>query len=272
MARRIRTLLSLSSLIVAASIAACASDKSEQANPDPTIDAQTENQAQGTPTPEAAQTPTAPPGTATIPDARLANEVLMKLVADREVDARNFAVHVVAGKVTLAPEPNTSDQEKSRARSLANAIEGVLSVEVEGFAPTPEPLDDDAAEVVDAVEEVLEDSPLQDSPAVEAAADEPTPSVAEAIDAPAEVASPAPPVAEDAPAEAKQDAPTQEQKDEGDLRPYTVRRGESLSIIAARQLGDGSRWNEVYRMNRDIIGPNPDGLREGMTIMLPPRR
>lgn len=272
MARRTRTLISLSSLIVVASIAACASDKSEQANPDPTSEAQTANEAQGLPTPEAAQQPTAPPGTATIPDARLANEVLMKLVADREVDARNFAVHVVDARVTLAPEPNTSDDEKLRARSLALAIEGVQDVQVEGFAPTPEPLEQDTVDVLDAAQEVQEAADLQDSADVEAPADEPAPSVQEVIDAPAEIATPTPPapVADEAAAEKPKEEQAQEPS--GDTRPYTVKRGESLSVISSRQLGDGSRWNEVYRMNRDIIGPNPDGLREGMTIQLPPRR
>src|SRR5699024_78306 len=32
---------------------------------------------------------------------------------------------------------------------------------------------------------------------------------------------------------------------------YTVAAGDSLWRIAARQLGDGSRWAEIYELNRD---------------------
>ena len=34
---------------------------------------------------------------------------------------------------------------------------------------------------------------------------------------------------------------------------YTVQRGDSLWKIAKEQLGDGTRWGEIYQANRDAI-------------------
>src|SRR5699024_9746036 len=63
----------------------------------------------------------------------------------------------------------------------------------------------------------------------------------------------------------------EEEADAEELREYTLRRGDSLSTVAARELGNGARWTEIYKLNRDVIGPNPDGVRDGMKIKLPPR-
>lgn len=272
MARRTRALVSLSSLIFAASFAACASDASDEAHLDTPLEGQTAAEAQGQAAPQAADLPAPPQGTATIPDARLANEVLMKLVADREVDARNFSVYVVNGEVTLSPEANTSEQEKQRALRLAQAVDGITNVVVQGLAPATPPPPVEVEEILEAAEEVADASPLADAPTPPSVPDDqPVPPVEQVIDPPATVATPEPPK-EAAPAKPEAAAPDAAPEAVGENRPYTVRRGESLSVIASRQLGDGTRWNEIYRMNRDTIGPNPDGLREGMTIMLPPRR
>jgi hypothetical protein len=47
---------------------------------------------------------------------------------------------------------------------------------------------------------------------------------------------------------------------------YEVRRGETLSKIAARV---GMRWRELYELNRELIGDDPNHLQAGMTILLP---
>ncbi len=45
--------------------------------------------------------------------------------------------------------------------------------------------------------------------------------------------------------------------------------GDTLSAIADRYLSDASRWPEIYRLNRDVIGPNPNQIRPGQELLLP---
>jgi len=53
-----------------------------------------------------------------------------------------------------------------------------------------------------------------------------------------------------------------------DGRLYEVRKGDTLSGIASAQLGDGSRWKEIYDLNRDRLS-SPSVLHVGATILLP---
>ena len=51
---------------------------------------------------------------------------------------------------------------------------------------------------------------------------------------------------------------------------YVVRQGDSLWRIAAERLGDGSRYNEIAKLNADIIA-DEDNLVLGMRLKLPVR-
>jgi nucleoid-associated protein YgaU len=51
-------------------------------------------------------------------------------------------------------------------------------------------------------------------------------------------------------------------------KSYTVRDGDSLWRIAAEQLGDGSRYTEVAKLNADILS-DEDSLTVGMTLKIP---
>ncbi|HVS04510.1 MAG TPA: LysM peptidoglycan-binding domain-containing protein [Thermoanaerobaculia bacterium] len=51
---------------------------------------------------------------------------------------------------------------------------------------------------------------------------------------------------------------------------YTVQGGDSLSKIAQRVLGDGNRWREIYEANREVIGDNPDLIKPGQQLRMPP--
>ena len=53
-------------------------------------------------------------------------------------------------------------------------------------------------------------------------------------------------------------------------RQYVVREGDSLWQIAAEQLGDGSRYKEINKLNGDIL-ENEDTLAVGMRLRMPPR-
>lgn len=49
---------------------------------------------------------------------------------------------------------------------------------------------------------------------------------------------------------------------------YVVKKGDCLWRIAARELGDGSLWTDLYERNRSVIGENPDFLLIGTTLSL----
>lgn len=49
---------------------------------------------------------------------------------------------------------------------------------------------------------------------------------------------------------------------------HRVLRGETLSAIASRYLGDPNRFPEIYRLNRDIL-KSPDDVHVGMKIKIP---
>jgi nucleoid-associated protein YgaU len=53
-------------------------------------------------------------------------------------------------------------------------------------------------------------------------------------------------------------------------KSYTVVKGDTLSRIAARQLGSGSRMNEIIAANKGLID-DPDDIRVGMVLKLPAR-
>ncbi len=55
-------------------------------------------------------------------------------------------------------------------------------------------------------------------------------------------------------------------KSEPRIGSYTVRRGDTLSEIAQRQLGTQARWRELLALNP---GLDPQRLREGQTLRLP---
>ncbi len=49
----------------------------------------------------------------------------------------------------------------------------------------------------------------------------------------------------------------------------TVQRGDTLSALAGRYLGDTARWREIYDANRDVIGDDPDLILPGQVLTLP---
>jgi len=51
-------------------------------------------------------------------------------------------------------------------------------------------------------------------------------------------------------------------------RTYKIKKGDSLFKIAAKQLGRGSRWPEIWKLNKKAI-PNPNRLKVGKTIKIP---
>lgn len=50
---------------------------------------------------------------------------------------------------------------------------------------------------------------------------------------------------------------------------YRIGPGDTLSKIAVKTLGSGKQWEEIYRINRDKIGANPEKLQMGMELRIP---
>jgi LysM repeat protein len=50
--------------------------------------------------------------------------------------------------------------------------------------------------------------------------------------------------------------------------PYTVKPGDNLWDIAKSHLGDGTKWQDIYKLNQDVVGGNPDLIHPGAQLNL----
>lgn len=50
---------------------------------------------------------------------------------------------------------------------------------------------------------------------------------------------------------------------------YTVKKNDNLFNIAKKYLGSSSRWPEIYKLNRKVIGSNPNRIYPGQRLVLP---
>ncbi len=53
-----------------------------------------------------------------------------------------------------------------------------------------------------------------------------------------------------------------------EAKTHTVVKGDCLWNIAKKYLGDGSRYNEIFELNKDIVS-NPNRIYPGQTLILP---
>ncbi|MFL7812545.1 MAG: LysM peptidoglycan-binding domain-containing protein [Anaerolineales bacterium] len=60
-------------------------------------------------------------------------------------------------------------------------------------------------------------------------------------------------------------------KKSGIVESYTVKQGDTLSKIAEKIYGDGSLYTKIYDANKAEIGSNPDQIKVGMTLKIPPK-
>lgn len=51
---------------------------------------------------------------------------------------------------------------------------------------------------------------------------------------------------------------------------YVVKAGDTLSSIADHYYGDSGLWSTIYSANKSRIGSNPDKLKAGMELIIPP--
>lgn len=52
-------------------------------------------------------------------------------------------------------------------------------------------------------------------------------------------------------------------------KTYTVKKGDCLWNIAKAELGDATRWQEIYKLNKSVIGSNPNLIYPGQVFTLP---
>ena len=52
---------------------------------------------------------------------------------------------------------------------------------------------------------------------------------------------------------------------------YTVEAGDTLGSIAQKFYGDSSQWRKIYDANRSALGDNPDAIKPGTQIRIPPK-
>jgi 5'-nucleotidase len=56
----------------------------------------------------------------------------------------------------------------------------------------------------------------------------------------------------------------------GDTRE--VQSGDTLLTIAEQAYGDATQWRKIYDANKDVIGSDPDKLKIGMKLKIPPKQ
>ena len=59
------------------------------------------------------------------------------------------------------------------------------------------------------------------------------------------------------------------QSGNGQAHVYVVQQGDTLFSIATAQLGDGSKWPEIYDLNKAVIGNNPALILPGQQLTIP---
>jgi|HubBroStandDraft_4_1064222.scaffolds.fasta_scaffold19869_3 hypothetical protein len=55
----------------------------------------------------------------------------------------------------------------------------------------------------------------------------------------------------------------------GQTHVYVVQQGDTLFSIATSELGDGSKWPEIYDLNKSVIGNNPALILPGQQLTIP---
>ena len=53
---------------------------------------------------------------------------------------------------------------------------------------------------------------------------------------------------------------------------YEVQSGDTLLSIADQFYGDTTQWRRIYDANKDVIGSDPDKLKIGMKVKIPPKQ
>jgi nucleoid-associated protein YgaU len=63
-------------------------------------------------------------------------------------------------------------------------------------------------------------------------------------------------------------------KKSGTTESYTVKAGDTLTSIAEKIYGEGSKstFQDIYQANKDLIGADPNQIKVGMVLKIPPKK
>jgi 5'-nucleotidase len=82
--------------------------------------------------------------------------------------------------------------------------------------------------------------------------------------------SPAPALASPSPLAVPSPSPTPARAS-GPEQSYTVEAGDTLGTIAQKFYGDSTLWRKIYDANRSAIGDDPDAIKVGTQLRIPPK-
>jgi nucleoid-associated protein YgaU len=54
--------------------------------------------------------------------------------------------------------------------------------------------------------------------------------------------------------------------------PYEIQSGDTLGTISQKCYGDPTQWRPIYDANKDTIGSDPDKLKLGAKLTIPPKQ
>jgi nucleoid-associated protein YgaU len=57
----------------------------------------------------------------------------------------------------------------------------------------------------------------------------------------------------------------------GPEQTYTIETGDTLGKVAQKYYGDETLWRKIYDANKAAIGDNPDAIKVGTQIKIPPK-
>ncbi len=60
-------------------------------------------------------------------------------------------------------------------------------------------------------------------------------------------------------------------KKSGIIKSYSVKAGDTLSMIAKKVYGDAAKYNDIYEANKDILA-SADDIKVGQTLKIPPKK
>ncbi len=60
-------------------------------------------------------------------------------------------------------------------------------------------------------------------------------------------------------------------KKSGIIESYTVKAGDTLSVIAKKVYGDAAKYNDIYEANKDVLA-SADDIKVGQTLKIPPKK